>query len=142
MQFKMQIKPLNRLLLITALAIIILGCEEQKAGIPAPLDDIATLEKLATAYRDVSEQFPVSPAKLAPKARRNFVEQVFTTAGFAYFDTLSSLAEIKRENITKSHRDLQELLFLPHYGLQPQAMKEIYSEKELLLIAKIESNFK
>lgn len=138
----MQIKLFTRLLLIVALVISMLACGEKKANIPAPLDDIATLEKLAAAYKEVSEQIPVSPVKLAPLARRKFVEQVFTTAGFGYSETLMSLSEVKRENITKSHRDLKELLFLPHHGLQQQSMKEIYSEKELLLISKIESNFK
>jgi redox-regulated HSP33 family molecular chaperone len=138
----MKTNTLIQLLLFAVLMISILACEEKKAGIPAPLDDIATLEKLATAYTEVSEQIPVSPVKLAPQARRKFIEQVFTTAGFDYLQTLKSLSEVQRDNITKSHRDLQELLFLPHHGLQQQAMKEIYSEKELTLVAKIETNFK
>lgn len=133
------------LIQIALLAALILGtngCDREKPQIAAPLNDIATLEKLAAAYKEISQQFPVSPTNLAPAARRKFVEQVFATAGYGYSATLSSLSSVKKADITKLHRDMQELLFLPHYGLPKDSIDELYSEQELADIQKIESNFK
>ena len=135
-------KVLFHLTLLLLLALLIVACEQKKPGTAAPLNDIATLEKLAKAYKEVSDQFPVSPVNLAPNVRRKFVEQVFFSAGFGYSETLTSLSQVQKENITKLHRDMQELLFMPHYRLQADAMKDIYSEQELFAISKIETLFK
>jgi len=129
-------------LLLAALILGITACEKEQIRAPAPLNDVTSLEKLATAYNEISQQFPVSPSNLAPGARRKFVEQVFTTAGYGYEETLASLSEVKKDDITKLHRDMRELLFLPHYGLPKEALAGIYSERELAFIAKINNNFK
>ena len=134
-------KCLGITFLIAIMSVFLFACEQKKTGAPAPLNDTATLEKLAEAYKEVSNQFPLSPVSLAPKTRRKFVEQVFTQAGFSYYETLLSLSNVKKEDITKLHRDMQELLFLPHYRLQQDARKEIYTEQELLVIEKIETTF-
>ena len=134
--------PIFSILLLAALILGITACEKEQIHDPAPLNDIPTLEKLATAYNEISQQFPVSPSNLAPGARRKFVEQVFATAGFGYKETLASLSEVKKGDITKLHRDMRELLFLPHYGLPKEALTGIYSERELAFIAKIDNNFK
>ena len=133
---------LSWLIVLALILPIIVACEQKKAGTAAPLNDIATLEKLAQAYKEVAEQFPVNPVNLAPNVRRKFVEQVFSSAGFGYSETLTSLSLVKKENITKLHRDMQELLFMPHYRLQQDSMKDIYTEQELLTIQKITTNFK
>ena len=133
---------LSCLLALASVSSILAGCEPKKAGTPAPLNDIATLEILAKTYKEVSDQFPVNPVNLAPKMRRKFVEQVFSDAGFGYTETLTSLAQVKKENITKLHRDMQELLFLPHYSLQLDSVRDIYSEQELKTIQTITTRFK
>jgi len=128
--------------LLLVLMLGVSACTKEQSHTPAPLNDVATLEKLATAYSEVSQQFPLSPASLAPATRRKFVEQVFLSAGYGYTETLFSLSEVKKEKITKLHRDMQELLFLPHYGLAKDSLKEIYSDNELAAIRKIENSFK
>ena len=118
------------------------GCAQQQPGVAAPLNNLQALEKLASAYEAVSEQIPVSPASLAPKARKKFVIQVFENAGYNYHETLKEISKIKTEEITKLHRDLLELLFMPHHGLSADDMKLIYSEEELVVINKTKSTFK
>lgn len=130
------------ILLIFLLLIFNSGCEPQKKGVAAPLNEVASLEKLAAAYEKLSEQVPVSPVNLAPKARKKFVVQVFEEAGYGYSETLTSLSKVNRNQITKLHRDIQELLFLPHYGFQRDIIKEIYTEQEQRDIELIISNLK
>jgi len=120
----------------------LLACTETPPEQAAPLNDRPTLEKLADSYRFVADQFPVSPDKLAPKMRRKFVEQVFSNAGFGYRETMISLSRIDRGQITQLHRDMQELLFLPHHQLGKDSLGEIYSEEEIALIDKIDLLFK
>lgn len=139
---KLRNSPNISLLIIALIFALISACEQKQSGVAAPLNELSALEKLATAYEKLSEEIPVSPANLAPKARKKFVSQVFRNAGFGYFETLQSLSSVNSNEITKLHRDMQELLFLPHYGLQQRIMKEIYNEEERILIEKIKLNFK
>lgn len=132
------------LLLILCILLIVplVACEKQKAADAAPLNNVGTLEELAAAYEKLSEQIPTSPAKLAPKARKKFVVQVFEKAGYGYNETLQNLAKVNRGEITRLHRDMQELLFLPHYGLGDQIKQEIYDEQQQQAIKLIENNFR
>lgn len=130
------------LILLILLVLSITSCEQKTAAVAAPLNDIGTLEKLAAAYEQISEQFPVSPVSLAPKARKKFVEQVFEAAGYGYSETLDSLAKVKPDEITKLHRDMQELLFLPHHGLSTEVEEQIYNEQQQKAIKKIKSVFR
>lgn len=137
--------PLLKLILcLTALGAItaLLGCNNQTPEEPAaPLGDILALEKLADAYKEVSNDFPVNPINLAPDVRKKFVKQVFSNAGYGYQRTLSALSEISNPEITKLHRDMQELLFLPHYRVGKEVWSDIYTDEEIQLVRKIEKNF-
>ena len=130
------------LTLCMLLIIPLVACEKQKAALPAPLNNVSSLEELAAAYEELSEQIPTSPVNLAPKARKKFVVQVFEKAGYGYSEPLQSLAKVNRSEVTKFHRDMQELLFLPHYGLQNQIKQEIYDEQQQQAIKLIENNFR
>jgi hypothetical protein len=137
------IRKSRALFLIAILAILsVSACDTRKPGDAAPLNDTNALEKLAAAYQEISDQLPVSPVKLPPKARLKFVGDVFEKAGYGYRETLTSLAEVHREEITKLHRDMLELLFMPHYRMQHEALSEIYSENEIQAINKIKTVFK
>ena len=117
------------------------GCTEKEQGPAAPLNDKASLEKLAQAYEAVSDTVPVSPVKLTPKARRKFVEQVFTASGYGYSATLLELANVQSGSATQLHKDMKDLLFMPHYGVNFEETKHIYSETELRAIEKINKHF-
>ena len=123
------------------LLIWLAGCTAQAPGIAAPLGDNAALEKLARAYEKTSEAIHVSPVKLKPEARRKFVEQVFRESGYGYSETLLELAKIQPATINQLHRDMKDLLFMPHYGVNFEETKQIYSETELKAIATIKKNF-
>lgn len=128
-------------LLITALLIWLTACTSEQPGIAAPLNDRTTLEKLAKSYENVSESVPVSPVKLAPGARHKFVEQVFREAGFGYSATLIELSRIEPGEITQLHKDMKDLLLLPHYGVNFKETKQIYTQPELTAIEQINKNF-
>lgn len=119
------------------------GCNNgETLGKPAaPLGDVSALEKLAEAYREISDEFPVNPVNLAPDVRKKFVKKVFSSAGYGYEETLSGLSKISRQEITELHRDMQKLLFLPHYRVGKEVWNDIYSDEEIQLIKEIESNF-
>ena len=137
------IRKSRALFLMVILAILsVSACDTRKSGDPAPLNDTPALEKLAEAYKEISDQLPVSPVNLPPKARLKFVEDVFEKAGYGYKETLASLANVQKEEITKLHRDMLELAFMPHYRMKYDALSEIYSENEILAIDKIKTVFK
>ena len=117
------------------------ACTTQRPDTAAPLNDKATLEKLAAAYEKVSQSFPVSPVNLIPKARRDFVEQVFTECGYGYSATLLELAKIEPAAITQYHKDIRDLLFMPHYATDFEESRRIYSEAEMKAIEQINTNF-
>ncbi|NOY63685.1 MAG: hypothetical protein GXP10_11160, partial [Gammaproteobacteria bacterium] len=116
------------------------GCSDQGAansGGAAPLGQQAVLEKLAESYVTVSEQLPSSPNMLSPTSKKMFVEQVFSHAGYDYSLTLQALADASFDPSNQSHKDLVELLFLPHTGKAPAALSDIYSASEVIAIEKI-----
>ena len=108
----------------------------------APLNNKDALEKLANAYESVSETIPVSPISIRPAARKKFVEQVFAKAGYNYSATLHALSEVSADSITQYHKDIKQLLFLPHYRVNFEETKNIYSEEEIKSIKKINLNLK
>lgn len=83
----------------------------------------------------------MNPVKMPPESRREFVERVFTNAGYDYSRTLLALAGAPQESISTHHRDLKQLLFLPRYGIKPEEAKEIYSEDEWRAMQQIEKLF-
>lgn len=135
-------KTLFRLSYLLLALLFIGACAEKSSHDPAPLGDKAALEKLADAYRKLSDDLPVTPAGLRPAARRKFLEQVFQTAGYDYSSTLIALATLPPGNINQYHRDLKQLLYLPHYDKRIEKLSDIYSEKEILAITAIDKLIK
>jgi hypothetical protein len=127
---------------IMAVSLVVLsGCGSGDRLPSAPLGDRATLETLAEAYKNASKSIPMNPVKMPPESRREFVERVFTEAGYDYSRTLLDLAGTQQKDISTHHRDLKQLLFLPRYGIKPEEAKAIYSEEEWRAMQKIEKLF-
>ena len=120
------------------IGITIYGCQPDQR-IAAPLGERAALEQLAGAYESLADQLPLAPTELAPQGKRKFVEDVFKKAGYDFGFTLSALAQVSQENLTPHHKDMMELLFLPHRGLSKEDREKIYSQQELAAITKIEA---
>ncbi|WP_455201318.1 hypothetical protein [Kaarinaea lacus] len=120
------------------------GCDTSNSDqYPAAvLNDKETLEKLASAYETVSGTIPVSPINLRPSARKKFVEQVFTEAGYNYSTTLYALSKVPSYAVTQYHKDLKQLLFLPHYKVEFDEIKDIYTNEEINAIETININIK
>ena len=108
----------------------------------AALDNKEALEKLASAYETVSGTIPVSPINLRPSARKKFVEQVFTEAGYNYSATLYALSQVQAHSITQYHKDLKQLLYLPHHRVKFEETKDIYTAEEIKAIELINNNIK
>lgn len=108
----------------------------------APIGDHAVLEQIATAYRGVSQQYPVQPSSMRPAGKKEFVERVFTQAGYHYSATLKAFAKQGMDVTSQDQRDLAELLFLPVKGLSDADMEDLYSEEELLAIRAIKAGLK
>lgn len=118
------------------------GCDNSEPGRPAPIGDHAVLEQLATAYRQVGEEYPVRPDGMRPKARKHFIQQVFTAAGYQYEATLSAFSRQGVDVTNQDQRDLAELLFLPHRGLSEADMEKLYSAEELKAIHVLQAELK
>ena len=107
----------------------------------APLDSKPALEKLASSYNSVAETIPVSAINLRPAARKKFVSQVFNEAGFNYSATLQALSKVQASSVTQYHKDMQQLLFLPHYKTRFEEIKDIYTAEEVKAIEAINRSF-
>ncbi|WP_455216993.1 hypothetical protein [Kaarinaea lacus] len=128
--------------ILVVLSIGLTACESSKTVKTAPIGDHAVLEQLATAYRSVAAEYPVQPSSMRPKAKKEFVERVFKTAGYHYGATLTSFARQGVDITNQDQRDLADLLFLPHRGLGEDEMKNIYSADELAAIHLIQAGLK
>lgn len=126
---------------MTVSLVVLSGCNSDTQLPPAPLGDKAALEALADAYKNAAKSIPMNPVKMPPASRREFVERVFTEAGYDYSRTLLALAGTQQKDISKHHRDLKQLIFLPRYGIKPEDAKAIYSEVEWRAMQKIEKSF-
>ena len=109
---------------------------------PAPAGDHAVLEKLADAYRSVAQQYPMQPASMPPEGKKKFIKGVFTTAGYSFSATLMAFAKQGVDATNQDHRDLAELLMLPHKGLTDADMATLYSTEELAAIRSIQASLK
>ncbi len=126
-----------------AFAIVFTACNSEQTDNypPAPLNNKQALEKLSKAYETVAEGIPTNPIQLKPSARKKFVDQVFSIAGYSYVQTLEELSKIPPGSITHFHEDMKQLLLLPHYRVNLNEFKDIYSEQEFQAILTIEKNF-
>lgn len=117
-----------RRIFIVGLLVLASACGKP-AGQPAPVGDHAVLEQLAEAYRATAQQFPVAVHGMQPEAKRQFVEQVFSQAGYDYPATLLALAG-RIDATNPDHRDLAELLLLPRAGLSDEQVAKLFSATE------------
>jgi hypothetical protein len=125
--------------MLLLLLLPISGCDNGSPK-PAPIGDHAVLKQLAVAYRSVAQQYPVQPASMRPAGKKKFVEAVFKNAGYSFSATLKVFAKEGVNAASQEHRDLAELLFLPHQGLSETDMATLYSAEELVAIRSIQSS--
>ena len=127
-------------LLSVTVALSSVACSDKTGELPAaPAGDKSTLEKLADAYRIQAERLPTSPVNMHPDARMKFIQSVFSQAGYNYHKTLLDLADTEPTQLSQNHRDLGELLRLPHYALAADIKKQLYTADQLKAIEKIEA---
>ncbi len=122
------VKPLWCLLLA---GLLLLSACEKTSNDAAPVGDRAALERLADAYRAVSEKFPAQPSALRPEGLKKFVEQVFQKAGYDHGATLRAFAASGAAMTTQDHRDLAELLLMPYRGVAAGELEKLASGEEL-----------
>jgi hypothetical protein len=108
----------------------------------APAGDRSALEKLAQAYRQVGESYPVQPQVMPPKGRKEFLNKVFKQAGYDYSATLLALVESGTDNTNQNQRDLVELLLIPGKGLQDSALDKLYTAEELVAVKQLREGFR
>lgn len=118
---------------------LIISCSNADDEYPAATPgDLKTLERLADAYRQLSNQLEAPPLQLRPQVRKKFLVRVFNKVGYSYHKTLIELGNSDVSIISKNHRDLAQLLRLPHYGQADSVKSELYSDAELAAINKME----
>lgn len=116
------------------------ACENGNTGEAAPIGDHAGLEQLAAAYRSVAAEYPGQPTNMRPKHKKEFVERVFASAGYDYGATLTAFAKQGADVTNQDQRDLADLLFLPHRGLDESEMEDLYTAEELAAIHTLQAN--
>jgi|GEM_PF-1029295 len=138
----LKIKQIWRTGLGLALVLMSVACSQPEAElVPAPLGDRAVLEKLADAYTAVSDQrLGVSPMSLPGDERHKFVVEVFSRAGYDYSGTLRMLAMGDFDRNNQLHKDMVELLLMPHRNQKMAKMPaaKIYTGEELMDVATLE----
>ena len=139
--FYSQVLLMSSRLILLLLLLFVSGCDNNSPK-PATVGDHAVLEQLAEAYRIVAQQYPVQPASMRPAGKKKFVEAVFKNAGYSFSATLGAFARQGANRTNQEHRDLAELLFLPHQGLADSDMVTLYSTEELIAIRSIQSSLK
>jgi hypothetical protein len=121
--------------------LVLSGCENGSPK-PASIGDHAVLEQLAESYRSVAQQYPVQPASMRSAGKKKFVKEVFEKAGYSFSATLKAFARQGVDVTNQKHRDLAELLFLPHKGLAETELATLYSSDELVAIKAIQISLK
>jgi hypothetical protein len=121
--------------------VFIFGCSKDNNLVPAPIGNVHTLEDLADSYSKVSELFPMNIQALPPAQKREFVEQVFSTTGYDYSETLLSMGSTKLNAANKTQKDLAELLLLPASNLPAEDIADLYSDEEVKAINHIKATF-
>lgn len=118
------------------------GCSTEQLLKPVQAGNKADLEKLATSYRKQADSIPFSPSRLTPKKRKQFIELVFTEAGFSYSETLKTMANGGYQSNTEYHDDLAELLLYPTSGgTVITAIQSFFSEEEFINIKSLKQQF-
>lgn len=105
----------------------------------APIGDRGTLERLAAQYDKLAEDIPVSPHRLPPDQRKDFVTKVFAAAGYSYTATLHRLAQGGWDVHDPNATDLVQLMFMPHTDLRPEdKLTGVYSQQELADVRRVQ----
>lgn len=117
------------------------ACDDEKQQI-APAGDYAVLEQLATAYRTISEKYPVQPQAMLPKGRKEFLNKVFMQAGYSYSATLIAMGQSATDSSNQEQRDLVELLLLPVKGVSNEVRADLYTDDELIAMRRLQINFR
>lgn len=126
--------------LIVVMYISLAACQPQQqatTGLAAPRGEQRVLEQLADAFRDAADSLPTSPGSLPPEGRMEFVELVFSKAGYDYHATLTALASEGLDPNNALHRDMVELVFFPTAGVAPNDVRKLYGEAEAAAIEHI-----
>jgi len=124
------------------LAILSLAACDDKNRLVAPAGDHAVLEQLAEAYRNVGEKYPVQPQAMPPGGRKEFVDKVFTLAGYHYSATLIAMGQSAADSSNQEQRDLVELLLLPVKGVSNEVRADLYTDDELVAMQRLQINFR
>jgi len=119
----------------------LLACDNASQKV-APIGDHEGLEQLAAAYRKVMEEYPVAPASMQPEDKKKFVERVFTEAGYQYSATLKAFARHGIDSTNQDQRDLADLLFLPHKGLNDAELPRLYTADELAAVRSLQAGLR
>lgn len=131
--------PLVVLFVMVLLGLLACDNASQKG---VPIGDHGGLEQLAAAYRKVLQAYPVAPASMPPEDKKEFVERVFTAAGYQYSATLKAFARHGIDGTNQDHRDLVDLLFLPHKGLTDAELPRLYPADELAAVRSLQAGLR
>ena len=108
-------------------------------GQPVPIGDKAALQHLADEYTKLAQDVPVSPMRLPPDKRKDFVVKVFAASGYSYSSTLHRMAAGGWDAHDQNAKDLVELLFMPHTNISPsQGLEGVYSAQEMADVRKVQ----
>jgi len=119
----------------------LLACDNTSQKV-VPIGDHGGLEQLAAAYRKVLQEYPVAPASMQPEGKKKFVERVFAAAGYQYSATLKAFARQGIDGTNQDHRDLADLLFLPHKGMADAELPRLYTADELAAVRSLQAGLR
>lgn len=133
---------LAKMLVLVVATHLITACSmDAESVLPAPHGDLATLEKLADAYRDMANTLNQSPVQQIPSDKRAFVEKVFSKAGYNYNATLIAFAADELDPADPRQRDMAELLLFPTIGVSEIDLAKLYPGPELAAVEKLKKRF-
>jgi hypothetical protein len=108
-------------------------------GKPVPIGDKAALQHLANEFTKLAQNVPVSPMRLPPAKRKDFVVKVFAESGYSYSSTLHELAAGGWDVNDQNAKDLVDLIFMPHTNISPsQGLEGVYTDQELADVRKVQ----
>ncbi len=138
------LKPIKFLAALLLILVLQACSDEPRELVAVPLGDRAALQTLADAYTSLSDlKLTASPSIMPADKRKQFLIEVFTKAGYSYGLTLRQMAGAEFDKNRKLHRDLADLVLMPHRNQRGTrvAMDRIYSGEELQDVAVIERAF-
>ena len=126
-------------LLLAAGALLCACSTSDEPGKPVPIGDKAALQQLADEYTKLAQDVPVSPMRLPPSQRKDFVVKVFAASGYSYSSTLHRMAAGGWDTDDQNAKDLVELLFMPHTNIaSDQGLEGVYSQQEMADVRKVQ----